>query len=235
MAFLEFLIGIFINLDQYLQIIIETYGIWVYIILFGIIFLESGIVITPLLPGDSLLFTAGTFAAAGLLDIKAVLFLLSAAAIIGDSTNYRIGRFMGERLLQNTKLIKKEYLERTGHFYEKHGNQTIVIARFIPIVRTFAPFLAGIAKMSYTQFLRYNIFGGVLWVCTYTLGGFFFGNLPVIRDNFSWVILTILLMTFVPILPKAIEKKIRHHQEKLRKEQEDKESLERMNTLEEKK
>ncbi len=220
MAFLEVFIDIFLHLDQYLHFIIDTYGFWAYVILFAVIFLETGIVVTPLLPGDSLLFTAGTFAAVGLLDIRLVLFLLCAAAIIGDSINYRIGRFVGEKLVRRPNLIKKEYLERTEHFYERHGNKTIVIARFVPVVRTFAPFLAGIAQMGYLRFLTYNILGGVLWVSTFTLGGFFFGNLPVIKENFSWVILTILLMTFIPILPKTIQRRIRKHHEELQHKEE---------------
>lgn len=201
-------IDFFINLDQYLGSAIEAFGPFTYGLLFLIIFLETGLVVTPILPGDSLLFAAGSFAAIGALNVGWLLMLLSLAAIAGDTANYWIGRFFGNRVMAaNSRLIKPEYLERSKKFYEKHGAKTIVIARFVPIVRTFAPFLAGVSRMDYGKFIIYNIAGGMSWVSIFVLGGFLFGNLPIVRNNFSLVIFIIIAMSLVPVMVDHIRKR----------------------------
>ncbi|MEK7155164.1 MAG: DedA family protein [Patescibacteria group bacterium] len=184
-----------IHIDKYLGQIISTYGIATYAILFAIIFIETGLVIMPFLPGDSLLFAAGTFSALGALNVWLVFLLLSVAAVAGDTANYWIGHFFGDKIP-----LKKEYLEKTQKFFTKHGNKTIFLARFVPIVRTFAPFVAGVGKMHYGKFIFYNIFGGIVWVALFTFTGYFFGNIPVIRHNFSLVIMAIILVSILPML-----------------------------------
>jgi membrane-associated protein len=198
MEYIKFFVDLFLNLDEHMANLITQYGVWTYAILFLVIFMETAFVVTPLLPGDSLLFAAGMFAAIGSLDIYILLGLLIFAAILGDTVNYSIGRYLGERAY-NIKWIKQEYFEKTHAFYEKHGGKTIVLARFVPIVRTFAPFVAGIGKMSYKRFLAYNIIGGIAWVLICTLAGFFFGNIPVVRENFEIVIIGIILLSIMPI------------------------------------
>jgi len=198
MEYIKFFLDLFLNLDEHMANLITQYGMWTYAILFLVIFMETAFVITPILPGDSLLFAAGMFAAIGSLDIYILLGLLMFAAILGDTVNYSIGRYLGERAY-NIKWIKQEYFEKTHAFYEKHGGKTIVLARFVPIVRTFAPFVAGIGKMSYKRFLAYNIIGGIAWVLICTLAGFFFGNIPVVRENFEIVIIGIILLSIMPI------------------------------------
>jgi len=198
MEYIKFFLDLFLNLDEHMANLIAQYGVWTYAILFLVIFMETAFVITPILPGDSLLFAAGMFAAIGSLDIYILLGLLIFAAILGDTVNYSIGRYLGERAY-NIKWIKKEYFEKTHAFYEKHGGKTIVLARFVPIVRTFAPFVAGIGKMSYKRFIAYNIIGGIAWVLICTLAGFFFGNIPVVRENFEIVIIGIILLSIMPI------------------------------------
>jgi len=203
------LISFILHIDKYLSLIIQTYDTWTYLILFTIIFLETGMVITPILPGDSLLFAAGSFAALGALNLSILLSILTLAAILGDTANYIIGYYAGPKIFKQEKgvLFKKEYLLRTKQFYEKHGKKTIVLARFIPIIRTFAPFIAGIGKMKYTEFLKYNIFGAILWVGLFTLGGYFFGSLSIIKENFSIVIIIIILLSFIPIILELLKKK----------------------------
>ncbi|MBR9704891.1 DedA family protein [Candidatus Pacearchaeota archaeon] len=197
------LISIFLHLDENLAAIIQTYGIWTYLILFLIIFLETGLVIAPFLPGDSLLFAAGAFASQGVLNIFTLCILLIFAAIIGDTVNYWIGNFIGPKVFkENSKLLKRKYLIKTQKFYEKYGGKTIILARFIPIIRTFAPFVAGIGKMQYKKFLAYNIIGAIIWVLLFALAGFYFGNIPLIKDNFE---IAIIVIIFISILPPLIE------------------------------
>lgn len=194
------IIDIFIHLDKHLSVVIQDYGLWTYAILFLIIFCETGLVVTPILPGDSLLFAAGTFAAIGSLEVSWLFALLSIAAIAGNAVNYWIGYFIGPKIFhkENVRFLNKEYLYRTHRFYEKHGGKTIVIARFIPIVRTFAPFVAGLGFMSHWRFSIYNITAGVAWVGIFIFGGYYFGNLPVVKQNFTIVILAIIIISVMP-------------------------------------
>ena len=203
MDFISFLIDFILHLDKHLNQIIQTYGIWTYLLLFLVIFMETGLVIFPFLPGDSLLFAAGAFAAQGSLNVFVLFILLSLAAILGDTVNYWLGHYIGPRAFSgNVRFLKKEYLDRTHAFYEKHGGKTIILARFIPIIRTFAPFVAGIGAMTYGHFIVYNVIGGVMWVALFTFGGYFFGNLPFVKDNFFIVIITII---FISVLPGVVE------------------------------
>jgi len=204
MEFLKTFIDIFMHIDKHLSIVIQDYGLWTYLILFFIIFFETGLVVTPLLPGDSLLFAAGTFAAKGALDEWWLFVLLSVAAIAGDTANYWIGAYVGPKIFHKEKVrfLNREYLDRTHQFYEKYGGKTIVIARFIPIIRTFAPFVAGIGSMSYWRFISYNVIGGVAWIAVCIFAGHYFGNLPVVKENFSLVIVAIVIIS---ILPGVIE------------------------------
>jgi len=199
MEFLKTLLDFFLHLDEYLATIISDYGAWTYAILFIVIFVETGLVVMPFLPGDSLLFAAGTFAALGSFNVWGLIGLLIIAAVIGDAVNYSIGHYLGDRAY-NIKWIKKEYLDKTHAFFEKHGGKAIFLARFVPIVRTFAPFVAGIGKMSYRYFATYNIVGGVSWVALFTLLGFFFGNIPFVKANFELVIIAIILLSVVPMV-----------------------------------
>ena len=195
-TFLDFIL----HSDKYINPIIQNYGCWVYIIFPLVIFAETGLVVTPFLPGDSLLFALGAFAAVGSLNIFGLFILLSAAAILGDSINYAIGKHVGSKFLEKNKVkfIKEEHIKKTQEFYEKYGAKTIVIARFIPIIRTFAPFVAGIGKMSYPRFFIYNVFGGILWVSLFLFGGFYFGNLKFIKENFGSIIILIIILSFLP-------------------------------------
>ena len=198
MELIKHLIDLFLHLDEYLSSIITQYGTWTYGILFVVIFVETGLVVMPFLPGDSLLFAAGTFAALGSLNIWLLIGLMIVAAVVGDAVNYTIGHYLGERAY-NIKWIKKEYLEKTHAFFEKHGGKAIFLARFVPIVRTFAPFVAGIGKMTYGYFATYNIVGGATWVMTFSLLGYFFGNLEFVKKNFEFVIVAIILISVVPM------------------------------------
>lgn len=193
-----------LHLDKYLGAVIKAYGAWTYLLLFLIVFCETGLVFTPLLPGDSLLFAIGVFCGLGDLNLYAALGLLSAAAILGDTVNYAAGKFVGPRVfkLKNSRIFKEEYLRKTHAFYEKYGGKTIIIARFVPIVRTFAPFVAGVGAMTYGKFLVYNAAGGLLWVFLLTLAGYFFGNLTIVKNNFTAVILAII---FISLLPGLLE------------------------------
>ena len=194
-------IDIILHLESYLDILIPKLGIETYVVLFAIIFAETGLVITPFLPGDSLLFAIGAFAARGMLNVSILFVLLSLAAIVGDSLNYSIGKYLGSRVFrEQSRFFKREYLLKTEAFYEKHGSKTIILARFIPIIRTFAPFVAGVGKMKYMKFLAYNIIGGILWVALFVFGGYYFGNIPIVKDNFSIVIIIIIIASIIPII-----------------------------------
>ena len=194
-----FLIDFILHIDVHLGELISMYGFATYAILFVIIFIETGLVFTPFLPGDSLLFAAGAFAALGSLNIFVVIGLLIVAAVLGDTCNYWIGHFFGQKLVDNPKVpIKKEHIEETQKFFEKHGGKTIVIARFMPFIRTFAPFVAGIGAMRYPLFLFYNVAGGIAWVCIFVLGGYYFGNIPAVKSNFTIVIAAIIIISVMP-------------------------------------
>ena len=200
MDLLAQLVDLFLHLDQHLNEWAGTLGPWLYVVLFLIVFCETGLVVTPFLPGDSLLFAVGTFAALGALDLWLVMALLAAAAILGDSVNYAIGARAGPRVFrqEGVRFLNRKHLERTHEFYERYGAKTIVIARFVPIVRTFAPFVAGIGRMTYRRFLFYNVAGALLWVVGLVLGGYLFGNIPVVRRNFSLVIFAIIGLSILP-------------------------------------
>lgn len=207
MEIISGLVDLFLNLDEHLNTVVQNYGFWTYGILTLVIFLETGIVATPFLPGDSLLFAAGAIASLGGINIIFLLILLSIAAILGDTVNYWIGRKAGPLVFSKEKslLFNKDYLRRAYDFYEKHGAKTVVIARFIPIIRTFAPFVAGIGHMNYWKFLSYNITGGILWVFAFSLAGYFFGNIPIIKENFSLVIIGIIFVSLLPTVWEFIK------------------------------
>ena len=206
MDLLRGIVDLFLHLDQHLSEVITRYGTWTHFILFLIVFAETGLVVTPFLPGDSLLFAAGTFAALGALDLWLVIGLLIVAAIIGDTVNYWVGAWIGPRAFSGRiRWLRKDYLDRTSAFYAKHGGKTIIIARFVPIIRTFAPFVAGVGAMSYGTFILYNVVGAVLWVGLFVLGGYFFGNIPVVRENFTLVILAIIAVSLLPIVVEAVK------------------------------
>ena len=206
MDILAFLIDVVLHLDRHLVELIRDYGAWVYLILFLIIFAETGLVVTPFLPGDSLLFVAGTLAAAGGMDIGLLILVLCVAAILGDSVNYAIGKHVGDRMVRSGRFIRQDHIDRTHAFYAKYGGKTIVIARFVPIVRTFAPFVAGIGRMDYGRFLLFNVTGGIFWVVSLTIAGYFFGNIPVVRNNLSLVVLGIVVASIMP----AVIEYLRH-------------------------
>ncbi len=213
---LKFLIDLFLHLDKHLSAIIQDYGTWTYFLLFIVIFMETGFVVTPFLPGDSLLFAAGTFASPALgssLNIWALWGLLCFAAVAGDTANYWIGHFIGPKAFSGeVRFLKKQYLDRTHDFYERHGGKTIIIARFVPIIRTFAPFVAGVGSMSYGRFISYNIIGGIAWVSLFTWGGYFFGTLPFVQKNFSFVVLAIILLSVMPAVIEVIKERNRSRQ-----------------------
>lgn len=203
MEFIISALDVILHLERYLDVWSLQYGIWMYAILFGIIFAETGLVITPFLPGDSLLFAVGAIAARGVLSLPVILIGLSVAAIIGDALNYSVGRFFGDFVTRKfSRIVKPQYIEKTHEFYEKYGTKTIVLARFVPIVRTIAPFVAGIAKMRYRDFGVYNVLGGIFWIVSMTMAGYAFGNLEFIRKNFSLVVIGIV---FISVLPMVYE------------------------------
>ena len=204
-------LDLFLHLDHHVADIIQQYGTWVYLIIFVIIFCETGLVFTPFLPGDSLLFVLGTFSATGALELKWVLLILFSAAIIGDNTNYWIGRLLAPKIFKkkHIRFLNQKHLARTQLFYEKYGVSTIIIARFMPIIRTFAPFLAGVGSMRYLRFFLFDVFGGLLWVGVVTLGGYFFGNIPTVRKHFSLVVLAIIIISLIP----AVVEYLRHRKD----------------------
>lgn len=200
MEIVSWLFDVFLHLDRHLGEVIAQYGTWTYLLLFVIVFCETGLVATPFLPGDSLLFAAGTFAAIGALDVAWLWILLVTAAVVGDTANYWIGAYIGPRAFTGRyRFLKKEYLERTHRFYEKQGGKTIILARFIPIIRTFAPFVAGIGAMNYSRFILFNITGGIAWVTLFVLCGYFFASLPVVKDYFSLVVAAIIVISVLPL------------------------------------
>jgi membrane-associated protein len=219
MELIRKLIDIFLHLDRYLDLLLQTFGGWTYGILFLVIFCETGLVVTPFLPGDSLLFATGAFAAKGSFSLGGTLsssgsagilfLLLSAAAVAGDTVNYWIGRKVGPKVFfkENVRFLNKKHLERTHAFYERHGGKTIIIARFIPIIRTFAPFVAGIGQMSYWRFISYNVIGGVAWIALCIGAGFQFGNLEIVKKNFSLVIVAIVLLSVMPAVVEFLRER----------------------------
>jgi membrane-associated protein len=213
LGFIKYLIDLFLHLDKHLSVVIQTYGTGTYLFLFFIIFMETGFVVTPFLPGDSLLFAAGTFASPALgssLNIWILWGLLCVAAVVGDTANYWIGHFIGPKAFSGeVRFLKKEYLDRTHDFYERHGGKTIILARFVPIIRTFAPFVAGVGSMSYGHFISYNIIGGIAWVSLFTFGGYFFGTLPFVQNNFSLVVLAIIFISVIPAIVEVIKERNR--------------------------
>lgn len=216
MVFIITFVDFILHLDTHLIWLFQNYGLWLYLILFLIIFCETGLVATPFLPGDSLLFAVGALAGTGKLNILLLFGLLAFAAVAGDTANYWIGHHAGPKALNSTKnnilkrFLKKEYIERTQRFYEKYGHKTIMLSRFVPIVRTFAPFMAGVGSMAYARFISYNVIGGVAWVSIMLFGGYFFGNIDIVKMNFSLVILGIIILSFVPVLMEYVK----HRKEK---------------------
>lgn len=201
MGIFDLLIDFILHIDQHLNDIIQNFGVWTYAILFTVIFAETGLVITPFLPGDSLLFAAGTFAALGSLNVFILWLVLFVAAVLGDTVNYWIGKKIGPRVFeQDFRFLKREYLEQTQAFYDKHGGKTIVLARFVPIVRTFAPFVAGVGTMNYSRFLTFNVFGAFIWTALFVFLGYFFGNIPIVKENFELAIIGIILLSVLPMV-----------------------------------
>lgn len=220
MEIIKYIIDLFLHIDKNLAMVIENFGVWSYVLMWGVIFVETGLVIMPFLPGDSLLFAAGALSASlGAFNIWILWILMVVAAFIGDTVNYWIGHSIGEKAfdsnlklrilsyeLKISKVLKPEYLNKAQVFYEKHGGKAIVLARFVPIVRTFAPFVAGVSKMNYAKFISYNFFGGLAWVTIFLMAGFFFGNIPIVKDNFHYVALGIVLVSVVPIIMEMRKK-----------------------------
>jgi membrane-associated protein len=208
---LQTALDIVLHLDRHLIEVIQAYGVWTYVILVLIVFCETGLVVTPFLPGDSLLFAAGTLASRGMLNIWSLIGLLIAAAVAGDAANYWIGRYAGSAFVKDGKVrfIKREYLDRTHEFYERHGAKTIVLARFVPVIRTFAPFVAGLGTMTYWRFAIYNVVGGIVWVLLFVPGGYFFGNIPLIQRHFSLAVIGVILVSIVPLVVTAFRERDR--------------------------
>jgi membrane-associated protein len=202
------LVDFILHFDKHLQQIILDYGTLTYLFLFLIVFCETGLVVTPFLPGDSLLFAAGAFAAAGSLEIAPLFVLLYAAAVLGDSCNYWIGRTLGQRVLA-MNLIKPEHLDKTHAYFEKYGGKTLIIARFAPFLRTFAPFVAGVGRMTYRRFLSYSLAGGFLWIGLFTFGGYFFGNLPIVKENFKLIIVAVILVSLLPAVIEVLRHRLK--------------------------
>ena len=213
------ILKILLHLGDYLARVIELFGFWTYAILFLVIFAETGLVVVPFLPGDSLIFVIGAFAALGHLNVVLAYVVLLAAAILGDTANYWLGHKLGAKVFksENSKIFNKKYLTKTEEFYEKYGGKTIIIARFVPIVRTFAPFVAGIGSMKYSVFILYNIVGGFLWVTSLLVAGYFFGNLPIIKNNFEYAIYVIILLSISPMIFEALKHKLQKKNEKAEK------------------
>ena len=205
MEWLKTLIDVFLHLDVHLEEVVQRFDSVAYLILFVVVFCETGLVVTPFLPGDSLLFAAGALAAKGWFNPHVLFLSLSIAAILGDTVNYWIGAYIGPRAFTSkVQFLKREYLDRTHRFYDRHGGKTIILARFIPIIRTFAPFVAGVGAMNYPRFILYNVVGGIAWVAAFVYGGFFFGNLPIVKKNFSIIILAIIAISVLPLIIESL-------------------------------
>ncbi len=204
-AFVDYIL----HLDTNLNILVGQYGVLTYLILFGVIFAETGFVVTPFLPGDSLLFAAGAIASLGSLNVAVIILLLIVAAVLGDTVNYWIGHFFGKKIVDNPKIkfINQEHIDKTEQFYKKYGGKTIILARFVPIVRTFAPFVAGVGTMEYSKFILYNVIGGALWITLLTMLGFLFGNIPLVKENFELAIFGVIALSLVPIAYEYIQHK----------------------------
>jgi membrane-associated protein len=206
MNIISFLIDFILHIDRYLGMIIQDVGLWTYAVLFFVVFIETGLVVTPFLPGDSLIFAAGAFCAIGVLDVKVLFVLMALAAILGDTANYWIGRKVGPAVFTTgSRWFKKEYLDRTRAFFDKHGGISIFLARFIPIIRTFVPFVAGIGEMRYGYFITYNVLGGIIWTALFSFGGYFFGNLSIVRDHFSLVLIAIIVISVLPAIIELVK------------------------------
>ena len=206
MDLLTLIVDFILHVDVHLQELMNNYGLWVYGILFLIIFSETGLVVTPFLPGDSLLFAAGALTVGSAMDVNVLALLLIVAAVLGNITNYTIGHFFGAKLFNNpdSKIFRRDYLDKTHLFFDKHGGKTIIITRFLPIVRTFAPFVAGMGAMTYKRFMAFNIVGGILWVCSFVYAGYLFGNMPIVRQNFTLLVMGIIVFSLLPIVVETI-------------------------------
>jgi membrane-associated protein len=210
MSILSKFLDFALHLDTYLAWIIQNYGIGVYFFLFLVVFVETGLVFFPFLPGDSLLFISGTLAASGMMNIFILFLICFVAAVLGDTLNYWIGFHFGKKVLEKSRFFNKEYLKMTNEFYEKHGGKTVILARFVPIIRTFAPFVAGIGKMNYKKFLSYNVIGAFLWVATFLAAGYFFGNIPFVKDNLTIVVYILIVVSFIPPVVEILKFRMKH-------------------------
>ena len=215
MDLLTLIVDFILHVDVHLQELMNNYGLWVYGILFLIIFSETGLVVTPFLPGDSLLFAAGALTVGSAMDVNVLALLLIVAAVLGNITNYTIGHFFGAKLFNNpdSKIFRRDYLEKTHLFFDKHGGKTIIITRFLPIVRTFAPFVAGMGAMTYKRFMAFNIVGGILWVCSFVYAGYLFGNMPIVRQNFTLLIMGIIVFSILPIVIETVRHRLKRSAE----------------------
>ena len=215
MDLLTLIVDFILHVDVHLQELMNNYGLWVYGILFLIIFSETGLVVTPFLPGDSLLFAAGALTVGSAMDVNVLALLLIVAAVLGNITNYTIGHFFGAKLFNNpdSKIFRRDYLDKTHAFFDKHGGKTIIITRFLPIVRTFAPFVAGMGAMTYKRFMAFNIVGGILWVCSFVYAGYLFGNMPIVRQNFTLLVMGIIVFSILPIIIETVRHRLKRSAE----------------------
>ncbi len=215
MDLLTLIVDFILHVDVHLQELMNNYGLWVYGILFLIIFSETGLVVTPFLPGDSLLFAAGALTVGSAMDVNVLALLLIVAAVLGNITNYTIGHFFGAKLFNNpdSKIFRRDYLDKTHAFFDKHGGKTIIITRFLPIVRTFAPFVAGMGAMTYKRFMAFNIVGGILWVCSFVYAGYLFGNMPIVRQNFTLLVMGIIVFSILPIVIETVRHRLKRSAE----------------------
>ena len=215
MDLLTLIVDFILHVDVHLQELMNNYGLWVYGILFLIIFSETGLVVTPFLPGDSLLFAAGALTVGSAMDVNILALVLVSAAVLGNITNYTIGHFFGAKLFNNpdSKIFRRDYLDKTHAFFDQHGGKTIIITRFLPIVRTFAPFVAGMGAMTYKRFMVFNIVGGILWVCSFVYAGYLFGNMPIVRQNFTLLVMGIIVFSILPIVIETVRHRLKRSAE----------------------